>query len=69
MIKATIIGLAAMGAVGTGGQAVAPQAFEISAGNVTMEISADGITSRANENPSLGLTWVTKGDRRITIRF
>ncbi len=69
MVKTTILGLAALGAVGTSSPTVAPQAFEISAGAVTMEITSEGITSRANENPGLGLTWVTKNDKRITIRF
>ena len=69
MVKATILGLAAIGAVGTGGQAVAPQAFEISTGSTTMEISAEGITSRKNETSTLGITWVTQNNKRVTIRF
>jgi len=69
MVKTTIIALAGAGVIGTGGQAVAPQAFEIAAGAITMEITADGIESRPNETPLLGITWVTKGNRHITIRF
>lgn len=69
MVKATIIGLAAVSALGTGGQAVAPHAFEISAGNVIVEITSEGVTSRKNENPGLGLTWVTQGEQRFTLRF
>ena len=69
MVKSTIIILTGLGMVGTGAPAVAPQALEVSTGAVTTEISADGIVSRENQNAELGVTWVTKGNKRITIRF
>lgn len=69
MVKTTIIGLAALGALGTGGQAVAPQALEVSAGSVTLEITMQGVTSRANETPELGIAWITQGNKRLKIKF
>ncbi len=69
MVKSAIIVLAGLGAIGTGGQAVAPQALEVSTGGVTTEISAEGIVKRPNETPELAITWVTKGNKHITIRF
>jgi len=69
MVKSTILVLASLGVIGTGGQAVAPQALEISTGAITTEITKDGVVRRASETPKLGITWVTKGDKQITIRF
>lgn len=69
MVKSTIILLTGLGVVGTGGPAVAPQALEVSVGAVTTEFTAEGIVSRENSRAELGVTWVTKGNKRITIRF
>jgi len=69
MVKTTILVLTSLGVLGTGGQAVAPQAFEISAGAVTFEITADGFDTRPNSVPALGLTWITQGNKHITLRF
>ncbi|NNE56904.1 MAG: hypothetical protein HKN36_02250 [Hellea sp.] len=69
MIKSTLIILASAGVIGTGSHAVGPQAFEISAGNVAYHISADGVETIASEAPQFGVSFITKGDRRITFRF
>ncbi len=69
MVKSTILVLAGLGVIGTGGQAVAPQSLEVSTGAVTTKISGDGIKRKVSDTPKLGITWVTKGDKQITIRF
>jgi len=69
MVKSTILVLAGLGVIGTGGPVVAPQALEISTGAVTTEITSDGIVTRASETPKLGITWITQSDKQITIRF
>jgi len=69
MIKSTLIVLASAGVIGTGSHAVGPQAFEISAGNVAYHISAEGVETVASESPEFGVSFITKGDKRITFKF
>jgi len=70
MIKsAIIITLAGAGAIGTGGTVLGPQAFQISAGSVVYEISKDGLEVERNDKAEFGVTFVTKGNRQITIRI
>lgn len=69
MIKSTILLLAGAGIIGTGGQAMGPQAIELSAGAVAYEVSTQGLDVKTNENPEFGITIVTKGNRQLTIRF
>lgn len=69
MVKTAIVTLAGLGVLGTGTQAVAPQSLEVSMGAVTTEISAKGVESQRNKTPEFGITWVTRGDKQITIRF
>jgi len=69
MVKSTILILAGAGIIGTGSQAVAPQSFELSAGAISVEVSGEGVTTKANENPELGVTILTKGNRQFTLRF
>ena len=69
MIKSTIILLTGAGIIGTSSQAVAPQGFEISAGNVTYQMTAEGFEAVASESPQYGVSIVTKNDGRITLRF
>lgn len=69
MVKSIIIVLAGLGVLGTGGQAVAPQSLEVSTGAVTTQITAEGVESRSNNSPEFGITWVTRNQKQITIRF
>jgi len=69
MVKTAIVTLTGLGVIGTGGQAVAPHSLEISMGAVTAEITAEGVESQRNESPEFGITWVTRGEKQITIRF
>lgn len=69
MIKSTVIVLAGAGIIGTGSQTIAPQSFEISAGAIAYEISAEGLQTKANTATEFGMTLKTKGNKHLTIRF